>query len=70
MGTAIIEYLQQNIKCPVTKGLLTCGQPMLLKNKLFICTHRDWACLIQEDLELHQAAQGIGVQVIAFGARS
>ncbi|MBD2259366.1 hypothetical protein H6G13_17530 [Pseudanabaena sp. FACHB-2040] len=70
MGAAIIEYLKQNIKCPVTKGLLAHGQPMLLENKLFICTERDWACLIQEDSELHQAAQGIGIQVIAFGART
>ncbi|HEY9880066.1 MAG TPA: hypothetical protein V6D29_16545 [Leptolyngbyaceae cyanobacterium] len=70
MGAAIIEYLKQNIGCPVTKNLLTHCQPMLLENQLFLCTDRSWACLIQEDSELHQAAKEIGIQVIAFGARS
>jgi hypothetical protein len=70
VGVAIIDYLKQNITCPVTRNLLTRCQPMLLKNRLFLCTERSWACLIQADLELQQAAKEIGLQVIAFGARS
>lgn len=69
METAVVDYLKQKIMCPVTKSLLGHCRPMLLKNQLFLCTERDRACLIQEDLELRQVAQEVGLQIIAFGAR-